>query len=79
MYHVVYLYSSVFASYPSMLSPHTHYWYVVHEHSHGHANAHGRERAIRQVNALRKAWPELFDEDSTIAMDYACGTGTYFP
>lgn len=51
----------------------------AHEHSHGHDNAHGRERAIRQVNALRKAWPELFDEDSTIAMDYACGTGTYFP
>ncbi|KAI0699194.1 S-adenosyl-L-methionine-dependent methyltransferase [Cerioporus squamosus] len=47
----------------------------AHEHSHGHNDAHSRERAIRQVNALRKAWPELFDEDSTVAMDYACGTG----
>ncbi len=48
----------------------------AHEHSHGHDDAHSRERSVRQVNALRKAWPELFDEDSTVAMDYACGTGT---
>ena len=34
------------------------------------------ELARREVRAMRKAWPDLFDEDSTVAMDYACGTGT---
>ena len=33
------------------------------------------ELARRTLAAMNKAWPELFDEDYTEAMDYACGTG----
>ncbi|PIL33030.1 hypothetical protein GSI_04479 [Ganoderma sinense ZZ0214-1] len=36
---------------------------------------HGHELGRKNVAAMRKAWPELFDEDTTVAMDYACGTG----
>ena len=38
-------------------------------------HGHGQELGRRNVAAMCKAWPELFDEDETVAMDYACGTG----
>ncbi|OBZ75916.1 hypothetical protein A0H81_04916, partial [Grifola frondosa] len=34
------------------------------------------EIAQRQAAAMRKAYPSLFNEDTTTLMDYACGTGT---
>ncbi|KAH9911686.1 S-adenosyl-L-methionine-dependent methyltransferase [Epithele typhae] len=37
------------------------------------AHPENTERARRTVNAMRQWWPELFDEDRTEAMDYACG------
>ncbi|TBU29336.1 S-adenosyl-L-methionine-dependent methyltransferase [Dichomitus squalens] len=40
-----------------------------------HDHGHGQELGRRNVAAMRKTWPELFDEDETVAMDYACGTG----
>ena len=33
------------------------------------------ELARREVRAMVRAWPELFDEEHTEALDYACGTG----
>ena len=33
------------------------------------------ELARREIRAMLKAWPKLFEEDTTEAMDYACGTG----
>lgn len=70
---------------------HTHHGHATHEHGHGHdfaaanreffdehahelENVH-QELAARNVKAMRDAWPGLFDEDRTTAMDYACGTG----
>ena len=41
-------------------------------------HGHGHELGRRNVAAMRRAWPELFDEDTTVAMDYACGTGLAF-
>ena len=41
-------------------------------------HGHGHELGRKNVAAMRKAWPELFDEDETVAMDYACGTGLGF-
>nr|VWO98244.1 Beta-glucosidase (EC [Ganoderma boninense] len=38
-------------------------------------HGHGHELGRKNVAAMRKAWPELFDEDRTVAMDYACGIG----
>ncbi|KAM5534036.1 hypothetical protein V8D89_012299 [Ganoderma adspersum] len=38
---------------------------------HGHGHVLGR----KNVAAMREAWPELFDEDNAVAMDYACGMG----
>ena len=39
-------------------------------------HGHGQELGRRNVAAMCKAWPELFNEDETVAMDYACGTGS---
>ena len=33
------------------------------------------ELARREVRAMLRAWPELFDEEHTEVLDYACGTG----
>ena len=35
------------------------------------------ELARREVRAMVRAWPELFDEEHTEALDYACGTGAF--
>ena len=42
-------------------------------------HGHGHELGRKNVAAMRKAWPELFDEDNTVAMDYACGMGSLSP
>ena len=42
-------------------------------------HGHGHELGRKNVAAMRKAWPELFDEDNTVVMDYACGMGSHFP
>ena len=41
-------------------------------------HGHGHELGRKNVAVMRKAWPELFDEDNTVAMDYACGMGSAF-
>ena len=41
-------------------------------------HGHGHELGRKNVAAMHKAWPELFDEDNTVAMDYACGMGSLF-
>ena len=46
----------------------------AHEHSSG-AHPHAGELATREVNAMRRFWPDLFDEEQTVVMDYACGVG----
>ncbi|KAM5542807.1 hypothetical protein V8D89_003768 [Ganoderma adspersum] len=38
-------------------------------------HGHGHELGRKNVAAMRKAWPEVFNEDDTVAMDYACGMG----
>ena len=35
------------------------------------------ELARREVRAMVRAWPELFDEEHTDVLDYACGTGAF--
>ncbi|KAI0806738.1 S-adenosyl-L-methionine-dependent methyltransferase [Fomes fomentarius] len=50
------------------------------EHAHTHsggaaAHPHAHELAVREVSAMQRFWPDLFDEERTVAMDYACGTG----
>ncbi|KAI1791564.1 S-adenosyl-L-methionine-dependent methyltransferase [Ganoderma leucocontextum] len=39
-------------------------------------HGHGHELGRNNIAAMRKVWPELFDEDKTVAMDYACGMGS---
>ena len=41
-------------------------------------HGHGHELGRKNVAAMRKAWPELFDEENAVAMDYACGMGSVF-
>ena len=41
-------------------------------------HGHSRELGRKNVTAMRRAWPGLFNGDSTVAMDYACGTGLIF-
>ncbi|KAI0738026.1 S-adenosyl-L-methionine-dependent methyltransferase [Daedaleopsis nitida] len=48
------------------------------EHAHKHtgvSHAHADQLAIRAIDAFRKAWPDLFDDERTTVLDYACGTG----
>ncbi|KAI0781500.1 S-adenosyl-L-methionine-dependent methyltransferase [Trametes elegans] len=40
-----------------------------------HHHPNGAKLARRNVAAMRKAYSELFDEESTEVLDYACGTG----
>lgn len=35
------------------------------------------QMAQRGTAAMRKRYPDLFDEDRTVLLEFACGTGTY--
>ena len=36
-----------------------------------------RAMAQKEVAAMRAAWPEHFDGERTVAMDFACGVGAF--
>ena len=38
-------------------------------------HGHGHELGRRNVVAMRRAWPELFDAERIAVMDFACGVG----
>lgn len=50
-------------------------YFDEHAHEIEHMHPHAHSLAVKEVEAMRRAWPELFDEERTVAMDYACGTG----
>ncbi|KAI0373156.1 S-adenosyl-L-methionine-dependent methyltransferase [Pilatotrama ljubarskyi] len=65
----------------SSSSAHTHHDFAqankafFDEHAHGHRHPEARKLGQKNVAAMRRAYPTLFDEDTTEVLDYACGTG----